>query len=78
MVSYLKSHVKRCYVLNAGEIAEKCGSSRVLNVALMGAMAETGIMDLTSDEIEAVLVKRIKPQFIEMNRQALILGAQSV
>lgn len=78
MIEYIKSHIKKCYVLDTKHIIDECGSAKVLNVALMGAMAKSGVMDLTLEDIQAALEKKVKPQFIEMNKKALRLGAQCV
>lgn len=78
MVEYLKANVKNCFVLNTEHIIAECGSAKVLNVALMGAMAKSGVMELTIDDIEKALIKKVKPQFIEMNKMALKLGAECV
>ena len=77
MLEYLHAHA-RCYVLNADAICAQCGSLRVMNVALMGALAATGAMGLTAEEIERALARRIRPQYLEMNQLALRLGAQCV
>ncbi len=78
MIEYLKSHTERCVVLNTDSICKECGSTKVMNVALLGAMAKTGVMGLSAEDIENVLFKRIKPQFVEMNKKALSLGAENV
>lgn len=77
-VAYLKTKVKNCYVVNADEICSACGSPKVLNVALVGALAACGAMDLTEDDIEKAIEKRMKPQLVEMNKIALKMGAQCV
>ena len=78
MIRYLKAHVRQCHVLDPEEIFQRCGTSRVLNVALLGAMAACGAMNLTVDDVMAALEKKMKPQYFEMNKQALLLGAQCV
>ncbi len=78
MLEYLRTHTQRCYVLPAQEICEACGSAKVMNVALLGAMAASGVMALSLDEIGSALVQRVKPQYVEMNQKALQLGAQCV
>jgi len=77
-VDYLRKQAARCYLIDADEICSACGSSKVLNVALVGALAASGAMDLNIDDIEAVLKERLKPQLVEMNRKALSMGAACV
>ncbi|MEA4923150.1 MAG: indolepyruvate oxidoreductase subunit beta [Eubacteriaceae bacterium] len=77
-VKYLKEHVKKCYIIDAEAICSECGSPKVLNVALTGALAACGAMDLTLNDIEKVLAKRLKPQLVEMNKKALQMGADRI
>ena len=78
MLSYLKSHVDECYVLDTERIINECGSSKVLNIALLGAMAKCGVMVISIEDIEKVLTLRLKPHFVEINKIALKLGAECV
>ena len=78
IIEYLKTKVDRLIVLDTKRIIKECGSPKVINVALMGAMAATGIMDITAEEISAALKKKVKPQFFEMNEKALQLGAEAI
>lgn len=71
MVAYLQERVPHCIVIDGEEICRKCGSSKVLNVALVGAVARSGALGITIEEVDAVLEKRIKPALLEMNRIAL-------
>ena len=44
----------------------------------VGAMAQTGTMELTYSDVEHAMTHRIKPAFLEMNRKALKYGAECV
>jgi indolepyruvate ferredoxin oxidoreductase, beta subunit len=76
MLEYLKKNITKCYIIDGEKICEECGSPKVLNVALVGAMAKCQALDLTVSDIDKVLKQKIKPQFLGMNRKALELGAQ--
>lgn len=76
MIDYLKAHVKRCYVIDTDQICAACGSPRVMNVALLGALAACGQTGLERGYVESALLKKLKPQFVQMNQQALTLGAK--
>ena len=78
IIEYLKTTVDRLIVLDTERIINECGSPKVINVALMGAMAATGIMDITLDDISAALKQKLKPQFFAMNEKALQLGAEAI
>ena len=77
MVAYLKTKVSKVIVLNTGEIIARCGSPKVINVALLGAMAQSGVMEITLEEIENALQKKVKPAYFAMNKTALRLGAEA-
>lgn len=77
-VSWLKSKISRCYCIDPDEIIEACGSPKVLNVAMAGALAASGAMGLDLADMEEALRMRLKPQLVEMNRKALHMGAECV
>ena len=78
MISYLKENVSTCIVVDGEEICRACGSEKVLNVALVGAVIQSGILGLKLESIETVIASKLKPAFIEQNRKALHLGAASL
>jgi len=75
-LAWLKGKGSRCVVIDPDEIIEACGSPKVLNVAMTGALAQTGAMGLSLEDMEAALKSRLKPKLLEMNRKALHMGAQ--
>lgn len=77
MIAYLKKHLRRVIVVDTEEICESCGSPKVLNVALLGAAAESGRAGISISEIQEVLRKRLPEKLIDMNLKALRLGAEA-
>ena len=77
-IHYLKECVPNCRVIDGAAICEACGSPKVLNVALLGALADRGAMGLTKEDILAALALRLKPKLLAMNEKALDLGARGV
>ena len=75
IIEYLKTKTEKLIVLHTDEIAAACGSAKVINVALLGAMAQSGVMGLSAEDITAALKTKVKPRFLEMNQKALSLGA---
>lgn len=71
MVEYLKTHVKNLVTADGDEIADKLGSSKVMNVALLGAAARSGMLGVTDSELESVIKERIPERFVELNLKAL-------
>ncbi|MGM9566706.1 MAG: indolepyruvate oxidoreductase subunit beta [Clostridia bacterium] len=78
MIDYLKTKVKNITVLDTERIIKECGSPRVLNVALLGAMAAGGFMDISLEEVSAALGQKLKPEFLAVNEKALKLGAAAI
>ena len=78
MLSYLKSHVENCHVLSVDGVIAETGSVKAVNVALVGALAQSGAMELTLDDAERAVREKVRPQFFEMNRKALAYGSAAI
>lgn len=63
-------------VVNAGEIAEKLGNTKVMNVVLLGSLIK--LMNLTDIDWEAVIKSQVKEQFAELNIKAFKEGMNAV
>ena len=74
MLEYLKKNVENLAILDGEEICSQAGSSRVLNVALLGAAAASGVLDISAEEMESAVAGNVKEKFLDMNRKALTLG----
>ncbi len=77
MLSYLREQVPNLVEVDTEAICEACGSSKVANVALLGAAAACGALGLTVKEVEAALERRLPAKFLDMNRKALAQGAEA-
>lgn len=78
MADWLRRSVPRCHVLDAQAICDACDSSRVLNVALVGALAASGEMGLSLEDVSQAMLSRVSEKYRDMNLMALKLGAQSI
>lgn len=76
MIDYIKSKVERVIVVDGNKICEECGSSKVVNVALVGTIIKTGVAELSEESVKKVLKDKLKPEFLEMNMKALTLGME--
>ena len=74
MLAYLEKNIPRLAVLDGESILSQAGSSKVLNVALLGAAAASGVLDITLDEMEMAIEKNVKEKFLEIHKKALVLG----
>ena len=61
-------------VIDANKEAEKIGSSKVMNMILLGTII--GSMDLTHIDWDQILTENVKPQFIELNKAAIRRGIE--
>ena len=58
--------------LDALSLADEAGSSKAVNIVLMGRLAK--YMDIPYDRWTEEIEKSVKPQFIEINKKAFELG----
>lgn len=63
-------------VIKAAELAEEIGSSKVMNVVLLGALIKS--MNLTDIDWEKVIRDSVKEQFVDLNIKALRIGMDSM
>ena len=63
-------------VIHNEELVKKCGSSRVLNTALLGAAVAKGYFPFTAEDILVVLRERISPEYLDVNIRAFRAGRE--
>lgn len=74
MTEYLRSRVERLVLVDTDEAAARLGTSKAVNVALLGAAIRSGgIPQISEEDMEKAVGKLIKPQFLELNLRALKL-----
>lgn len=76
MVEALRSLPGRVILVDTEAICRHIGSAKVANVALLGAAAASGVLDVSLRELEETLEKRMNPKFIAINKAALAEGAR--
>lgn len=77
MLAYLKKRAGRLIVIDGDYICRQTGTTKVLNVALLGAAAACGTFDITPDEMMAAVRDNVKEKFISINQKALNLGIEA-
>jgi len=78
MLDYLARQQIRLIVVDGEGLIEKCGSAKVLNIALLGAAACADVIGMTVEDIRHIVETTLAPKFQAMNLQALELGAAAV
>lgn len=76
MTDYLKglegSYIGKLVIVNTDDALKDLGSPKVMNMVLLGAAARGAYLGpVTIDDIKNALVKKVKPQFHELNFKAL-------
>ena len=71
MVAYLRKKVKNLTVLETERALKEVGSTKVLNLILLGAAVRSGALGLEEAEIRAAMEQLVPPRFLELNRKAL-------
>lgn len=76
MTDYLKSLegglIGKLVIVNTDAALHDLGSPKVMNMVLLGAAARGGYLgEVGIDDIKEALVKKVKPQFHELNFKAL-------
>ena len=70
MLSYLHKHVKNLFVIDARKACEDIGSSKVLNILLLGTAIQSGALGLSETDIRDAIKKRLPEKFHELNFKA--------
>lgn len=77
MIQYLQENVAHLFILDAEKVFAECGSAKVLNTALLGVTAASGVLGFSLEEMEKSINEKVKDKFIDMNLKALHLGADT-
>lgn len=71
MISYLKENCKNCYIIDGDEICQTCGSSKVLNIALLAAATKYADLGMTIDDLKSTIIHKIPEKFHKLNLLAV-------
>ncbi len=72
MLQYMRDLGIRLVVLDGEDICRSCGSSKVLNVALLGAVSK--VLDLPGGALEAAVAAVVPGRFMQINKKAFAAG----
>ena len=77
VMSFLSESVDDPIVVDCEKAFEDLGSTKVLNVILLGAAARTGLLGLDVEDIRSAILARVPERFHELNMRALDYTAHS-
>lgn len=63
-------------VINAAQLANELGNSKVMNVILLGVLVKS--MDLTNIDWHKIIRENVKPRFIDINLKAFDIGMKQI
>ncbi len=69
MISYLEKVSGNVIAVDTDKACRDLGSSKVVNMVLLGAASKTGLID--KEELKSAIKLLVKPEFYELNVQAL-------
>ena len=70
----ISKKTSRLIAFDATEIAISAGNVMSVNMVLLGALIQTGLIPFSTDAIKAAIEKRTKKAFAQINRNAFDLG----
>ena len=69
MIAYLEKVAAKVVAVDTDEACRELGSSKVVNMVLLGAASRAGLID--ADELKAAIKQLVKPDFYELNVRAI-------
>ena len=73
----IRKKAAKLIAFNAAELAKEAGNVLAVNMVLLGALIQTGILPLTVDNVKEAMQRKTKQKFLESNLKAFELGYQA-
>ena len=70
----IKAKTAKLIAFNAADLAKEAGNVLGVNMVLLGALIQTGVLPLTTETIKEAMKRKTKQQFLESNLKAFDLG----
>ena len=70
----IRKKTARLIAFNAADLAKQAGNVLAVNMVLLGALIQTGILPLTVDHVKEAMQRKTKQQFLDSNLKAFELG----
>lgn len=74
----IRSKVNKLVAFDAAELARQAGNVLAVNMVMVGALAATNLLPVSTDSIKDAISSKTKRNFVETNLKAFELGAQAV
>jgi indolepyruvate ferredoxin oxidoreductase beta subunit len=70
----IRAKTANLIAFDAADLAKEAGNVMSVNMVLLGAMIQTGILPLTADSIKEIIKTKTKKAFVDINLKAFALG----
>jgi indolepyruvate ferredoxin oxidoreductase beta subunit len=70
----IRAKTARLIAFNATALAREAGNVLSVNMVLLGALTQTGVLPLSADTVKSAMQRKTKPAFLEANLKAFDLG----
>ena len=70
----IRAKTARLIAFNATALAREAGNVLSVNMVLLGALIQTGVLPFSVDNVKTAMQRKTKPAFLEANIKAFDLG----
>jgi indolepyruvate ferredoxin oxidoreductase, beta subunit len=70
----IRAKTARLIAFNATTLAREAGNVLSVNMVLLGALTQTGVLPLTAEHVKAAMRRKTKPAFLDGNLKAFEMG----
>jgi len=75
--SLLAAKTSRLVALDANALAVAAGSALSVNMVLLGALIQSGVLPLSAETVKQAIAATVKKAFVEINQKAFDLGYEA-
>ncbi|VEN74383.1 Indolepyruvate oxidoreductase subunit IorB [Candidatus Desulfarcum epimagneticum] len=73
----IRAKAKKLVAFDAVEVARQAGNALSVNMALLGAIIQTGVLDIPADNVRKAISTTTKKAFVDSNLKAFDLGFEA-
>jgi indolepyruvate ferredoxin oxidoreductase beta subunit len=77
MLSLIREKTRRLLAFDGLALARTAGSPMALNMVLLGALIQTGVLPVTADHVKRAIAIKTTPPLLDINNQAFDLGLEA-
>jgi indolepyruvate ferredoxin oxidoreductase, beta subunit len=70
----IRTKTAKLIAFNAAKLAEEAGNPLAVNMVLLGALIQTGVLPLETEQVKEAMQRKTKPAFLSSNLKAFELG----